>query len=100
MEKIKIRGLAHIGSWILGGWGALAAAKGVYDLCGGEPEANLYAPQKWAFVTRAQWTRFSWFELVYGASLLALAWSLRRYARFLPEFVSRPKREPDIALFK
>lgn len=100
MEKIKIRGLLHIASWILGGWGLLAAAKGLYDLSGGEPEANLYAPAKWAFVTLAQWRRFSVFELIYGAALLALAWSVRRYARFLPEFVSRPRRQPDIDLFQ
>lgn len=99
MAKIKIRGLVQIASWILGGWGALVAIKGVYDLCGGEPEANLYAPEKWAFVTQAQWRRFSVFELVYGLCLLALAWSLRRYARFLPEWISRAKREPDFSLF-
>ena len=99
MEKIKIRGLAQLSSWILGGWGALVAVKGVYDLLWGEPEANLYAPAKWAFVTREQWLRYAGFELVYGLCLLALALSLRRYARFLPEWVSRPRREPEFDLF-
>jgi len=99
MEKIKIRGLAHISSWILGSWGGLVAAKALYDLFGGEPEANLYAPVKWAFVTQEQWLRYAGFELAYGVALLGLAWALRRYARFLPETISRPRREPEFQLF-
>lgn len=99
MEKIKIRGLAHISSWILGGWGALVTAKSLYDLFGGEPEANLYAPKKWAFVTQEQWLRYGGFELCYGLALLALAWGLRRYARFLPVFIERPKPQPEFSLF-
>jgi hypothetical protein len=100
VEKIKIRGLAHISSWILGGWGAVVFLKSLYDLSVGEPEANLYAPQKWAFVTQEQWRRYAGFELCYGLALLALAWSLRRYARLLPEFVSRKRKEPEFRLFE
>ncbi|MBI3553963.1 MAG: hypothetical protein HY077_15820 [Elusimicrobia bacterium] len=99
MEKIKIRGLAHISSWILGAWGTMVALKSLYDLFGGEPEANLYAPRKWAFVTQEQWLRYGGFELCYGLSLLALSWALRRYARSLPAVVSRPKRGPEFQLF-
>ena len=99
METIKIRGLARLAGGIFAWWGGLAAFKGVYDLLGGEPEANQYAPQAWAFVTRAQWGRFALFELVYGLSCLALAWYCLRWSRRLPEAVQRPRREPEFDLF-
>ena len=72
--------------------------KGVYDrLLGGEPEANKYAPAPWAFVSRDQWARYASFELVYGLACLGLAVLLYRYARFLPETVSRPRsHEPSL----
>ena len=94
-EKVKIRGLARIAAWMFGVWGAVVVPKGVYDLFIGEPEANLYAPQPWAFVTREQWLRYGGFELVYGLCCLALAVTLWRYARFLPETV---RRNPDTCL--
>ncbi|MBI2787952.1 MAG: hypothetical protein HYX59_04660 [Elusimicrobia bacterium] len=99
METIKIRGLARLATAIFAGWGGLAALKGAYDLLGGEPEANLYAPKAWAFVSRAQWARFSLFELVYGLACLALAWYCLRWSRRLPETVRRPRREPETSLF-
>ena len=99
METIKIRGLARLTAAIFAGWGGLAAFKGVYDLLGGEPEANLYAPQAWAFITRAQWSRFALFELVYGLSCVALAWYCVRWSRGLPETVLRVRREPEFSLF-
>jgi hypothetical protein len=99
MEKIKIRGLAHISSWILGAWGGLVTLKAFYDLFWGEPEANLYAPKKWAFVTQEQWMRYAGFELAYGLALLALAWYLVKLGRLLPVTVSRPKRGPEFSLF-
>ena len=91
-EKIKVRGLAWISAFLLGLWGAIVAPKGLFDLFVGEPEANLYAPEPWAFVTREQWLRYGGFELVYGLSCLALAWALWRYSRFLPE--TRDRRAP------
>ena len=84
---------------ILGSWGAAVALKAVYDLLGGEPEANLYAPAKWAFVTQEQWRRYASFELAYGASCLGLAWVLVKYGRLLPVSVTRPRREPQFKLF-
>ena len=99
MEKIKIRGLAHLLSGLLGLWGGAVALKALYDLFAGEPEANLYAPQKWAFVTEEQWMRYAGFELAYGLACLALAWAVLKYARFLPEVVERHRREPDFQLF-
>ena len=99
MEKIKIRGLAHISSALLGAWGAAVALKSIYDLFLGEPEANRYAPYKWAFVTEEQWLRYGGFELAYGMACLGLAWAVWRYARFLPEVVERRRREPDVRLF-
>ncbi len=98
-ETVKIRGLARLAASIFAGWGALAAGKGVYDLLGGEPEANLYAPKAWAFVTRAQWNRFALFELLYGLSCLALAWYCRRWSQRLPETSRRPQRELEFDLF-
>jgi hypothetical protein len=98
METIKIRGLARLAAAIFAGWGGLAAFKGGYDLLGGEPEANQYAPKAWAFVTRAQWGRFALFELVYGLSCLALAWYCVRWSRRLPETIQRPRREPEFDL--
>ncbi|MBI4060850.1 MAG: hypothetical protein HY403_05410 [Elusimicrobia bacterium] len=97
IETIKIRGLARLAAAIFAGWSGLAAFKGVYDLLGGEPEANLYAPKAWAFVTRAQWTRFALFELAYGLSCVALSWYCLRWSRRLPETIQRqPKPEFDL----
>lgn len=90
-EKVKIRGLARLSACLFGFWGAVVAPKGVYDLLGGEPEANIYAPRPWAFVTREQWLRYAGFEFVYGLCCLALAVCLWRYARFLPESISRSR---------
>jgi hypothetical protein len=88
-ERIKVRGLARIPAALLALWGVPVALKGVYDLFGGEPEANLYAPRPWEFVTREQWLRYAGFELAYGLSCLALAWLLWRASRFLPETAQR-----------
>ncbi|MBI4422573.1 MAG: hypothetical protein HY554_02530 [Elusimicrobia bacterium] len=99
-EVLKVRGLARIPARIFAAWGAIVAAKGLWDVLGfGEPEANLYAPAPWTFVTREQWLRYGFFELAYGASCLALAWLLWRYSRFLPEKIVRPRREPAFDLF-
>jgi len=99
VEKIKIRGLAHGTSIFFSLWGLLVACKGVYDLFIGEPEANLYAPRPWEFVSREAWLRYSGFELVYGLACLGLALALWKYARFLPETIERRKREPEFQLF-
>jgi hypothetical protein len=99
METIKIRGLARLAAAMFAGWGGLVLSKGVYDrFLGGEPEANLYAPAPWAFVTREQWARYAGFELAYGLACLALAWWCLRLSRRLPETVSRPRREPEFSL--
>ena len=90
MERLKIRGLARICAVLFGLWGCVVAPKGVYDLLGGEPEANLYSPQPWMFVTREQWLRYASFELVYGLACLALAAFLWKYSSFLPEHIERP----------
>ena len=74
--------------------------KSLYDLFWGEPEANLYSPTPWAFVTRVQWLRYAGFELTYGLAAGALAVFLFRYSRFVPETLRRPKQEPDLDLFK
>lgn len=98
-ETIKVRGLARLTSLLLGGWGGLVALKGLYDLFVGEPEANLYAPAPWAFVTKEQWLRWAGFELVYGLALLGLAYYAWAWGRRLPETVKRPKKAPEFALF-
>ncbi|MEK7233663.1 MAG: hypothetical protein AAB268_07600 [Elusimicrobiota bacterium] len=98
-ETIKIKGLARLTAAFFAGWGGLAAVKGVYDLLGGEPEANIYAPKAWAFVSRAQWSRFALFELVYGLSCVALAWYCLRWSRRLPTTIQRLRRESEFDLF-
>ena len=98
-EKIKVRGLPRIASAFLGAWGVVVALKALYDLFAGEPEANLYSAEKWQFVTQPQWLRYAGFELAYGLSCLALAWLLWRYSRFLPEWIERPRRPPELQLF-
>ena len=99
METIKIRGLARLAAAIFAGWGGLAALKGLWDLFVGEPEANLYAPKAWAFVSEAQWGRYARFELAYGLACLGLAWYCLRWSRRLPETAVRPRREPEFTLF-
>ncbi|MFA6316729.1 MAG: hypothetical protein WC943_04865 [Elusimicrobiota bacterium] len=99
-EKVRIRGLGVLAAAIFGGWGALTTLKGLFDLFIGEPEANLYAPEPWAFVTREQWLRYGGFELAYGAACLALGWVLLRYSRFLPETLERERRDPEFQLFE
>jgi hypothetical protein len=98
-ETIKIRGLARLAAAIFAGWGGLAAVKGIYDLLGGEPEANLYAPKPWAFVSEAQWGRYSRFELIYGLACLGLAWYCLRWSQRLPEMIKRPRRPAEFNLF-
>lgn len=98
-ETIKVRGLARLAAAMFAGWGGLALFKGVYDLLGGEPEANLYAPKPWAFVTKAQWGRYAAFEAVFGLCLLALAWFCLAYGKRLPETVRRPRRPAEFSLF-
>jgi len=101
MESVKIRGLARFSGWIFAVWGAAVLVKGAYDLLGGgEPEANLYAPAPWAFVSREQWARYAVFEAVYGAACLALSWGIFRYSRFLPEIIRRPRRRPEFSPFR
>lgn len=88
-ERIKVRGLLRIPAVLLACWGFPVALKALYDLFVGEPEANLYSPQPWAFVTRAQWLRYGGFELAYALACLGLAWYLWSYSRFLPETMER-----------
>jgi len=99
LETLKIRGLSRLVSVFFALWGAAVSAKAVYDLFRGEPEANLYAPEKWAFVSQAQWLRYAGFELCYGLACLGLAWAAWSYGKFLPEIIRRSRREPDFDLF-
>jgi hypothetical protein len=98
-ETVKIRGLARLTAAIFAGWGGLVAFRGAWDAFAGEPEANLYAPEKWMFVTQAQWMRYAGFELAYGMACLFLALYCARWARRLPETVQRVRREPEFTLF-
>jgi hypothetical protein len=92
-QKVKVRGLARLAAGLFACWGGLVAPKGFYDLfLGGQPEANLYSPAPWQFVTREQWGRYAAFELVYGLACLGLALYCWRYAAFLPEW--RERRSP------
>ena len=88
-QRVVVRGLPRIAAWIFGVWGCVVVPKAVYDLFWGVPEANLYAPAPWAFVSKEQWLRYAGFELCYGLSCLALAYYLVRTSRFLPETILR-----------
>ena len=74
--------------------------KGLYDLGWGEPDANLYSPAKWAFVSLEQWRRYSRFELVYGVACCLIAAYLLRLARFVPETIKRRRQELEVDLFR
>ncbi|MBI3550239.1 MAG: hypothetical protein HY078_14465 [Elusimicrobia bacterium] len=99
METIRARGLVTGPAWAFALWGAVVSIKSFYDLFVGEPEANLYAPTKWAFVTREQWMRYAGFELTYGIAAIAIGVFLMRYAKFVPETIRRRRQEPDLKLF-
>lgn len=99
METVKIRGLVRLSTWMFGIWGIAVFLKGFYDLLGGQPEANLYAPAPWMFVTRPQWLRYAAFEACYGTVCLLLAWTLMQYSLFLPETIRRKRLEPELDIF-
>ena len=94
-EKIAVRGLARLTGWIFLVWGAVVAVKGLYDCFLGQPEANFYSPKPWDFVSRAQWLRWSGFELVYGLACLGLGLAAWEYAKRLPEWIARAKQNDD-----
>lgn len=89
MEKVKIRGLVHSAGWIFFFWGCIVTLKGFRDAFIGEPEANLYSPAPWEFVSRHQWLTWAGFEITYGLACAGLAYILWKYARRLPEFIER-----------
>ncbi len=91
MEKVRVRGLVAMCGWIFLACAAGAFVKGAYDLVAGQPEANLYSPQPWAFVTQAQWRRYAFFEAVYGLGCGCVSWLLFGYARWLPEYLRRER---------
>jgi hypothetical protein len=94
MERIKIRGLVRSAGWIFLAWGTVAAAKGLWDVFIGEPEANAYSLRPWEFISRDQWLTWSGFELTYGLACVALALALWKYAQRLPEWIERPSSRP------
>ena len=63
--------------------------KGFSDVCVGEPEANLFSPNKWDFVSKQQWFRWSGFEIAYGLACVGICLLLWKYSKFLPEFIER-----------
>ncbi|MBI4054793.1 MAG: hypothetical protein HY402_01520 [Elusimicrobia bacterium] len=93
LQKVKIRGLFRLAATVLAFVGSLVCVKAVYDLFWGEPEANLYAPEPWGFVSRQEWLRYGGFELAYGLACLGLAWYVLRTGRRFPEVVERPKKD-------
>ncbi len=93
MEKIKIRGLVTISGWIFLCWGVVVSLKGFYDVFLGEPEANLFSPQKWDFVSKKQWLTWSGFEIAYGLACIGVCYLLGMYAKFLPEYIERKNEQ-------
>ena len=96
IEKTASAGLARLTGWIFLIWGGIVALKGLYDAFLGQPEANYYSLKPWQFVTREQWFRWSGFELTYGLACLGIGFAARAYARRLPEFILREKKEDVI----
>lgn len=95
-EKTAVAGLARLTGWIFLPWGGLVALKGLYDMFLGQPEANFFSLHPWEFVTRAQWFRWTGFELVYGLACVSVGLAARAFARRLPEFVLREKQESGL----
>lgn len=89
MEKIKIRGLVVAAGLIFFVWGTLISIKGFYDAFWGEPEANMYSPSKWDFISQHQWFTWSGFEVAYGLACVCTAFLLHEYARRIPEYIER-----------
>jgi hypothetical protein len=89
MKKIKIRGLALSAGWIFLIWGALVALKGFWDVFWGEPEANFYSSAKWEFISKHQWLTWSGFEITYGVACIGVAYLLRKYAQYLPDYIEK-----------
>ena len=98
MEKIKLQGLVRGSGYVFFIWGVIVGCRGLFDAFFGEPEANLYAPKKWEFVTYHQWMSWAGFEIAYGAACVGLAVVLWKYARFLPENVLRHTAAPHKGL--
>lgn len=95
IEKIKIRGLLRGSGWAFLLWGGLVAVKGLYDAFIGEPEANFYSLQKWEFVTKEEWLRYSGFEWAYGMACVGTALLVWRFAKRVPEIISRERPENE-----
>lgn len=95
-EKIRIRGLVVIAGRLFMLWGAAVALAGLYHAFWGEPEANFYSFSKWEFVTRAEWLRWSGFEIAYGLACLGLGLACLEFSKRVPEWVEREKTSgPD-----
>lgn len=94
-QKVKVRGLARIAGWIFCGWGGVVAFLGLYHAFWGEPEANYYSPEKWEFVTKAQWLRWTGFEMTYGLACVGLGLACWEFAKRLPEWIERPRNVRD-----
>jgi len=93
MEKIKIRGLVFSAGWIFLTWGMIITLKGFWDTFLGEPEANLYSPHKWEFITKSQWFNWAGFEITYGIACIFIACALKAYAARVPEYIEK-KQNP------
>ncbi len=96
IQRVAVRGLARLASRIFFVWGALAAAKGLWDAFGGQPEANYFSPQPWQFVTRQEWSRYAGFELAYGLACLGVGWAILSLARRLPLWKQRENEIDEI----
>ncbi len=71
----------RISSWIFRIWGALVSLKGFFDAAFGEPEANMFSPDKWDFISYNQWLRWSGFEITYGIFCFAFGYFLFELAK-------------------
>ncbi|HBU70296.1 MAG TPA: hypothetical protein DEE98_07955 [Elusimicrobia bacterium] len=98
MENIKVRGLPVISGWIFIFWGIVVSLKGFYDAFWGEPEANIYSPKKWEFISQQQWLTWSGFEITFGLACVGVAFLLFAYSKRLPEYIEREIKDKNTVL--
>lgn len=79
-------------------WGGVVMCKGFWDAFIGEPEANLFSPAPWQFVTRQQWLTWSGFEITYGLACIGIALLLRAYAPRVPLIITTEADETSSLL--
>jgi len=83
-KRVAVRGVVRFPSVLFFLVGGGAALKGIWDSFFGAPEANVFSPVPWSFVTREEWLRFAGFELAFGLACVGVGLTLWVWSRELP----------------